>query len=235
MQKVILVDDHQIVRKGIRHLLEDASADLEVVAEAASAQELFDLLPHTQADIILLDLGLPGMDGLAATSYLKAHYPELKVLVLSMMDQEQHVAKAMAAGAEGYLFKSSNQDELIQALQLVASGNKYITPQLSLKLLQKEEPVSLSSAQYQVLARADVLAREAPVRTEVAARPETLSKREIEVLKLIAEGYTAEKIADKIFTSKRTVETHRQNMLEKTKSRNTANLIVYAHRHHLLD
>ena len=212
MIKVILVDDHQVIREGLKLLLSKPAANIQVVADAASAQQLYALLPETQADIVLLDLDLPGIDGHSAISYLQQHYPALKVLILTMMNQEQDVARAMAAGADGYLCKTSTKEELQQALQIVASGNKYITPQVSLKLLGKVQ--------------------ETP---DLADKHDTLSKREIEVLKLIAEGYTAEKIADKIFTSRRTVETHRQNILEKTKAKNTANLIVYAVRHHLLD
>lgn len=212
MIKVILVDDHQVIREGLKLLLSKPAANIQVVADAASAQQLYTLLPETQADIVLLDLDLPGIDGHSVISYLQQHYPALKVLILTMMNQEQDVARAMAGGADGYLCKTSTKEELQQALQIVASGNKYITPQVSLKLLGKVQ--------------------ETP---DLADKPDTLSKREIEVLKLIAEGYTAEKIADKIFTSRRTVETHRQNILEKTKAKNTANLIVYAIRHHLLD
>ena len=212
MIKVILVDDHQVIREGLKLLLSKPAANIQVVADAASAQQLYALLPETEADIVLLDLDLPGIDGYEAISYLRQHYPALKVLILTMMNQEQDVARAMASGADGYLCKTSTQEELQQALRIVASGSKYITPQVSLKLLGKVQ--------------------EAP---DLADKPDTLSRREMEVLKLIAEGYTAEKIADKIFTSRRTVETHRQNILEKTKAKNTANLIVYAVRHHLLD
>lgn len=206
------MDDHQVIREGLKLLLSKPAANIQVVADAASAQQLYALLPETEADIVLLDLDLPGIDGHSVISYLQQHYPALKVLILTMMNQEQDVARAMAGGADGYLCKTSTKEELQQALQIVASGNKYITPQVSLKLLGKVQ--------------------ETP---DLADKPDTLSKREIEVLKLIAEGYTAEKIADKIFTSRRTVETHRQNILEKTKAKNTANLIVYAIRHHLLD
>jgi DNA-binding NarL/FixJ family response regulator len=212
MVKVIIVDDHQIIRESLTLLLDKPAANIQVVAAAASAQELFAVLPETKADIVLLDLDLPGMDGHTAINYLQQHYPALKVLILSMMNQEQDVARAMAAGADGYLCKTSTQEELLQALQLVATGIKYITPKVSLRLLGKEP--------------------EMPV---LAGKSDVLSRREMEVLKLLAEGYTAEKIADKIFTSRRTVETHRQNILGKTKTKNTAHLIVYAVRHHLLD
>jgi DNA-binding NarL/FixJ family response regulator len=212
MQKVILVDDHQVVRQGLKLLLDKISADLQVVAEAGCAPELFSVLKDTEADVVVLDLDLPGMDGLEVTRYLKIHYPVLKVLILSMMDQEEYVTQAVAAGADGYLSKISGQEELLRAVQLVATGHKYIMPQISLKLLGKMRE------------------SQAPV-----SRPEILSRRELEVLRLIAEGYTAEKIADKIFTSRRTVETHRQNILEKTKTKNRANLIRYALRHRLLD
>jgi DNA-binding NarL/FixJ family response regulator len=209
MQKVIIVEDHQLVRQGIKDMLESSSAYLQVVAEATSARELFAVLQHMQADIVLLDLNLPDKDGMEIIGPLKDRYPDMKVIILSMMDQRPYVIRAMEAGADGYLSKACSREELLHALQFVAAGNKYLTPIISLKLLEKAaEPVD---------------------------RPQILSARELEVLRLLAEGYTAEQIAGRIFVSRRTVETHRQNILEKTKTRNTAHLIVYAARQCLLD
>jgi DNA-binding NarL/FixJ family response regulator len=212
MLKIILVDDHQVVRNGLKSLLDNAAGSLKVVAEAASSQELLLLLPDTAADIVLMDISLPGMDGLAATAYLKEHYPAIKVIILSMMDNEQYVVQAMAAGALGYLTKTATRVELVQAIQIVGGGNKYISPVISLNQLKEVQ--------------ADLIQD---------CKSEKLSESELRVLRLIAEGYTNEEIADKLFNSKRTIETHRQKILVKTKSRNTANLIVYAARHQLLD
>jgi DNA-binding NarL/FixJ family response regulator len=212
MLKVIIVDDHKVVRKGLRSLLVNTAGNLNIVAEAASAAELFLILQDTTTDVVLMDISLPGMDGLAATAYLQEHYPAIKVIILSMMDNEQYVAKAIAAGAKGYLTKTATQVELVQAIQIVGAGNKYITPEICVRQLGKvQSDLTLSG------------------------KSESLSERELTVLRLIAEGYTNEQIADILFNSKRTIETHRQNILVKTKSKNTAHLIVYAARHHLLD
>lgn len=193
-------------------MLEKPSAHLQVVAEAASAQELFAVLPDAQADLVLLDLNLAGSDGMEIIVPLKRCYPDMKVIILSIMDQSPYVARAMEAGADGYLSKACNQQELLHAIQFVTAGNKYLSPMISIRLLETvQKPV------------------------EQADRSQLLSSREREVLKLIAEGYTAKQIADRIFVSRRTVETHRQNILEKTNMRNTANLIVYAARKRLLD
>jgi DNA-binding NarL/FixJ family response regulator len=212
MQKVIIVDDHQLVRQGIKDMLESPSANHQVVGQATSARELFAVLQNTQADVVLLDLNLTDGGGLETIGPLKDRYPDLKVIILSMMDQRPYVARAMEEGADGYLSKACNKEELLHAIQLVASGHKYLMPTITLKLLERMQKPA------------------AP-----ADKPQILSTRELEVLKLLAEGYTAEQIASRIFISRRTVETHRQNILEKTKTKNTAHLIVYATRQHLLD
>ena len=212
MIKVIIVDDHLVIRNGLKLLLDNAAGNLQVVATAATAKELFLLLPDTAADIVLMDITLPEMDGLAATAFLKENYPALPVIILSMLEKEQYVAQAVQAGARGYLTKTTTRVELVQAIQLVAAGHQYIMPKISLQLL-KNLPV-------------------APV---PAAHTETLSERELEVLRLIAAGHTNEEIADILFNSKRTIDSHRQNILKKTNCRNTAKLIVYAVRNQLLD
>lgn len=212
MVKVIIVDDHQVVRNGLKRLLDNASGKLDVVAEAGSAPELFTILQHTAADIVLMDINLPGMDGLAATGFIKEQHPGIKVIILSMLDNEKYVTKALEAGALGYLTKTATRIELVQAILIVATGKKYISPEINYLGFNKVEG-DLASA----------------------AKSETLSERELKILRLIAEGYSNVQIADMLFNSKRTIETHRQNILNKTKSKNTANLIVYAARHHLLD
>lgn len=144
------------------------------------------------------------------TQYVADNFGDVKVLALSMLNNESYVIKMMDLGAQGYILKNAGQDELCCAIQLVAAGNKYICSEVSLELLRKVQTLSI------------------PITPFLADDQRDLSKRELEVLGLIGEGYTNAEIADKLFTSKRTIETHRQNLLEKTKARNTATLIKYA-------
>lgn len=207
--RLILVDDHTIIRDGIKALLKDKE-DIQVVGEASNGKELLDLLTHTPADVVMMDVNMPEMDGFETTTYLKEHYEHIKVLVLSMLDHESYISKILTAGASGYMLKNTGREELICGIRIVASGGQFICSTVALNLLKK-----LQNPNYKPVSAEDKQTRD-------------LSQREIEILKLIADGLTNAEIADKIFTSKRTVETHRQNIIEKTKAKNTAALIKYA-------
>lgn len=203
--RLILTDDHKIIREGIKSLLASEN-NISIVGEAYNGESLFELLQHTTADILLLDINMEGKDGIEITADLKQQYPDLKVIILSMLDQKSYVSKALENGARGYLAKYAGRDELSAAINLVASGSIFISPSISLNLLHNKDEVS----------------------DETISEQEKLSKRELEVLHLIAEGYTNAEIAEKLFNSRRTIETHRQNILEKTRCKNTAHLIKYA-------
>lgn len=207
MIKVIITDDHKIVRDGIKSILADVK-ELEIVAEAGNGQELIQLLTHLSADVILMDLNMPYMDGLETTQYVKERFPTIQVLALSMQDQESYVRQILNAGASGYIPKSSNKEELIFAIKTVAAGNKFLCTELAYKLLETTQTP--------------------PVPTLPGIAMENLSKCELNVLKLIAEGFTNAEIADKLFNSKRTIESHRQSLLLKTHCKNTAALVKYA-------
>jgi DNA-binding NarL/FixJ family response regulator len=209
MIRVLLTDDHTILRSGIRALL-DLQPDLEVVGEAGNGQELLQLLATTPADVVLMDINMPIMDGFATMEHLHAHHPNLRVLVLSMLDHESYVHRMLEAGAHGYVLKNADITEISHGIRTVAAGRPFLCTEVGLDMLDK-------------LMRATVGPLEAG-----RLKPGDLSKRELEVLHLIAEGLTNSEIADRLFTSKRTIETHRQNIIEKTQTKNTAALIRFA-------
>ncbi|QHL86135.1 response regulator [Nibribacter ruber] len=209
--RVILTDDHTIIRDGIKALLQDED-DIQVIGEAASGEELLFLLPSTPADVVVLDIKMPGMDGFETASQIKNIMPQTQVLALTMMDHEHYILQMMKAGANGYLLKSVGKMELAHAIKMVANGGSYISTEIALNLLHKYCSPTGPGHQGQGKQHTG---------TE-------LSKRELEVLQLIADGLTNQEIAEKLFTSKRTIETHRQNLLEKTQTKNTASLITYA-------
>ena len=214
--KVLLADDHTIVRNGIVALLEKEH-DIEIVAEANNGEEVLALLKSgIETDVILTDINMPDMNGMELINTLSDGYPKIKVLVLTMLEQEKYVVKSLDAGASGYLLKNVNIDEIIFAIKQITSGYKYICTGISLKLLaQVNDRYVVGSSQKKL--NGDI------------------SKREIEILTLIAQGYTNGEIAEKLFTSKRTIEGNRQNLLEKTGTKNTAALISFVIRNRIID
>ena len=210
--KIVLAEDHKILRSGIISLLEN-EADIELVGEVANGAELLELFENGTVDanevLLITDVNMPGVNGIDMIPGLLETYPKLKVVILSMLSSEKYVLKAFKYGAKGYMLKNVSSDELLFGIRHIAStGSRYLCTELSMELLDRQ------------LGRSFVLADDLP---EV-----DLSKREIEILSLIAEGFTNQEIADRIFTSKRTVEGHRQNLIDKTQSRNSAALIRYA-------
>ena len=211
MTRLILADDHTILRDGIRALL-SAEADLDIVGEASNGAEVLSILESTPADVVLMDVQMPVLDGFATMPELRRRFPEVRVLVLTMLDHENYVARMFEAGALGYVLKNAAISEIKHAIRTVATSNPFLCTEIGLNMLYKAVAHSASQA------------------TDGNA-PTTgadLTSRELEVLKLIAEGMTNGEIADKLFTSKRTIETHRQNIIAKTQAKNTAALIRLA-------
>ncbi|RPD47820.1 DNA-binding response regulator [Hymenobacter sediminis] len=209
MIRIFLVDDHTILREGLRAAL-SSEPSLTIVGEASNGQELLDQLPTTPADVVLLDINMPVLDGLATTFRLREEYPEVQILILSMLSHERHIGQLLDAGAAGFVLKNVDKAEIILAIQSVASGRPYLCSEIGIMMLRK------------------VLSQTGSGSEDQTKKPSDLSNREREVLQLIAEGLTTNEIADKLFTSKRTIETHRQNIIEKTQVKNTAALIKYA-------
>ena len=217
MIRIILADDHTILRNGIRSLLV-AEADLEVVGEASNGAELLDLLEDTPADVVLMDVNMPVLDGVATMPLLLERFPDAKVLVLSMLDHPSYVARMLDAGALGYVLKNATINEITHAIRMVAAGHQFLCTEIGLAML------------YKTVSQINALSSNSPTAsTDDQGYINTeLTPRELEVLKLIAAGLTNGEIADKLFTSKRTIETHRQNIISKTKAKNTAALIKLA-------
>ncbi|GAB2794270.1 DNA-binding NarL/FixJ family response regulator [Hymenobacter luteus] len=210
MIRVFLVDDHTILREGLQAALAPEPG-LTVVGVASNGQELLDMLPGTPADVVVLDVNMPVLDGLATTRRLREEFPNVRILILSMVSHERNIAQLLDAGASGFVLKSVDKAEIVLAIQTVAVGKAYLCSELGLNMLRK------------VLSQTGGSGDEQPLKKQG-----DLSNREREVLQLIAEGLTTNEIAEKLFTSKRTIETHRQNIIEKTQVKNTAALIKYA-------
>ena len=204
MIRIFLVDDHKIMRDGLRAIL-GGNSDLIIVGEAANGQELLDKLHTTPADVVLLDMHMPVLDGLATTSKLREQFPGVRILMLSMLEQERTIGQVLDAGADGYVLKNADRTELVAGIHAVAMGKQFLCSTLGLSMLRK------------------VLAPDTEQKSGC-----NLSEREREILQLIAAGLTNQEIADKVFSSKRTIETHRMSIIEKTNAKNTAALIKYA-------
>jgi DNA-binding NarL/FixJ family response regulator len=208
---VYLADDHHIFRAGIRVLLEQ-EADLQVIGEASFGEEVLHDLRHLPVDVLLLDIDMPGMNGLELIKQLNRDYPQLKVLVFSLHDNDHYVHHMLTNGARGYILKSCRKDELIRAIATVYSGDSYLAKEVSQKLIR-------SVAGKEIGENDD---------------PLPLSEREIEVLRLVATGRTSQEIAPILHISPRTVDTHRRNIMEKLDLHNAAALTNYAARKGLL-
>ncbi len=211
MTRLILADDHTILRDGIRALL-SAEADLDIVGEASNGAEVLSILENTAADVVLMDVQMPVLDGFATMPELRRRFPEVRVLVLTMLDHENYVARMFEAGALGYVLKNAAISEIKHAIRTVATSNTFLCTEIGLNMLYKAVAHSASQAPDD----------------NAPTTGADLTARELEVLKLIAEGMTNGEISDKLFTSKRTIETHRQNIIAKTQAKNTAALIKLA-------
>lgn len=211
MVKILLVEDHMVVRNGIKLLLE-SQEDFKVIGEASDGEEaLLQLANNLNPDIILTDISMDNMDGMEMLKIVGQQYTSIKVVVLSMLNQIHYVIEGFEHGLSGYLLKNVDYNELLFGLRHVANGGKYMSVEISMSLLEKVSSGELFGEK----------------RRFVTAKIE-VSDREMEVLALIADGFTNIEIADKIFLSKRTVEGHRQSLIEKAQVKNTAELVKFA-------
>jgi two-component system response regulator NreC len=208
---VLIADDHTIVRSGVRLLLE-AETDIRVVGEALNGREALELTESLQPDIVLMDITMPEMDGLEATRQLKARFPHIHVLVLTMHRSDDYFFEMLKAGASGYILKGAKTSELINAVRVVQQGEIFLYPSMTQKLVQG----------YIQLAEWDN-----------ESEP-SLSPREKEIFQLLAEGYSNKEIAEKLVISPSTVHSHRGNIMEKLGLGNRRDLIQYARKQGLI-
>jgi DNA-binding NarL/FixJ family response regulator len=211
--RVLIVDDHAIERQGVRSLL-DAQPDIQVVAEAGDGLEALPLVSQCHPDVVVTETIMPRMNGLELTGQLLRRYPELKVLVLTRNEREDCVLRLVQAGANGYLLKTVDRSDLLTAVRAVVRGGRVL------------QPVALEAVLDDYLQRV----REPSARHYTAA----LTAREREVLKLIAEGNTNQDIAELLCLSRKTVETHRSNIMDKLDLHKVTDLVKYAIREGLV-
>ncbi len=209
MIRLLIADDHPVVREGLRRIVQDAPG-LEVVGEVASGHELLERLPRVPADIVLLDVTMPGPGFLEMLQRLRAEHPTVAVLVLSVHPEDQYAVRALRAGASGYLTKDHSPEELTEAIRRVHRGHKYVSPALAERLA------------------ADLAAGAGETRHEL------LSDREYEVLCLLGSGRKVKEIARSLQLSPKTVSTYRTRILEKMQASSNADLVRYAALHGLI-
>jgi two-component system response regulator NreC len=210
--RILIADDHGVMRAGLRAMLED-EPDIEVVGEAADGQAVIDLAGKLLPDIILLDIGMPGIDGLEATRRLKRTYSQIQVLILTLYEDEKLLREAIKVGASGYVIKRAAEDELMAAIKAVSHGDMYIHPAITRLLVSDLSP---------------------RVHLERGAL-ESLTPRELEVMGYLIRGYTNRQIAEDLFISIRTVESHRASLLGKLGLKNRVELVEFAKKYGLMD
>jgi DNA-binding NarL/FixJ family response regulator len=208
--RIIIADDHQLFRNGLKILL-NAFPDFEVTGEASNGEEFLRILRNTGAEIALMDINMPEMDGIEATRKGLKLNPDIKIIALSMYGEEEYYYKMVDAGAKGFVLKDSDISEVKEAILTVSRGGSYFSQELLYHVIQKIK------------------------HRESESKSANLSKREKEILLKICEGLSNQEIAETLFISKRTVDKHRANLLGKTNSKNTASLILFAIKNKLIE
>ena len=206
--RLLLVDDQRLMRDGLRTLLE-LEDDLEVVGEAENGQEALDLYEKLQPDVVMMDIRMPVMDGVEATRQLHQRWPDAQVIILTTFDDDEYVFEGLRAGAQGYLLKAVSSEELAEAIRTVAAGGALIDPSVTRKVVAE-------------------FARAQPVRPTQTELVEPLSERELEVLTLIANGYTNKEIAGRLFLAEGTVKNYVTSILGKIEARDRTQAAIRA-------
>ncbi|MDN4471464.1 response regulator [Demequina zhanjiangensis] len=233
MIKVALVDDQQMVRVGLRMILESED-DIQVCCEAADGEQALSLADEHEADVILMDIRMPGMDGIAATRELIARRPAARIVILTTFDDDEYVYEALRAGASGFLLKSAEGDALVDAVRVVAGGEALLAPEVTRRVIERFATtpsagvVPATPAVEQVPVPTPGPADDAPHQPSAEAIGD-LSEREVEVLQLMARGLSNQEIATELFVSNTTVKTHVSHILTKLGVRDRVQAVVEAY------
>lgn len=211
--RVILAEDHAVVRAGLRALL-DQSERIKVVAEAEDGNEAFNLAATLRPNVVVMDISMPNLNGIEATRRIKEKYPEIKIVILTVHANEAYIFQALSAGAEGYLVKQTAPEDLVSAVEAAAQGEAFLSPLISKSVMENYLRHSEDADDLDSL--------------------NSLTRREREVLQLIAEGLTSKQIGKQLFVSQKTIRTHRANMMSKLDIHSTAALTLYALRKGLI-
>lgn len=203
---VIIVDDHALLRESLKFMLVNTGI-AEVLAEASNGREYIELLKQISPDLVLMDIKMPVMDGIEATRISRRDYPAIKILVISMHDDQEHYNTMIELGVKGFILKESDCSEMEKAINAIMDGKHFFSQELLLKLLKNKN-----------------------IKPDI-----TLNQREKEILGLLCQGFNSSEIADKLFLSVRTVEKHRSELIEKTGTSNSVSLVVYAIKNKLLE
>ena len=208
---ILVVDDHAVVRAGLRAVIQ-SDPDLNIIAEATGGLEALSLIEKTQPDVIVLDLSMPDMDGIMVTKEVHARYPGIRILILTVHEDEAMLREVMRSGASGYILKHAAEDDLIEAIKLIMQGDIYVDQKMLPSLIGHETG--------------------SKTKLDIAAEP--LSPREVDILKLIVDGYTNRQMGDELGISIRTVEGHRANIYGKLGLHSRVELVRYAKEHGLM-
>ncbi|MDR6245405.1 two-component system response regulator NreC [Paenibacillus hunanensis] len=215
MMKIVIADDHAIVRSGFAMIL-NFQPDMEVVGTAADGIEAYTMVAKHGPDILLMDLSMPpGESGLIATGKIKEDYPDTRILILTMHDDEEYLFHVLRNGASGYVLKNAPDEELLLAIRTIHEGGTYIHPKLATSLVREFVKTNTSADSEDVY--------------------EVLSRRELEILPLVAKGYSNKDVAEKLFISVKTVEAHKAKIMEKLNLKSRPELVEYALRKKILD
>lgn len=210
--RLLIVDDHQMLLDGIRALLQD-EIQFEIIAEAHNGTQALSILKENEIDIVLTDINMPEMDGITLAQKIHSEFPKSKIIALSMFSERQTIRDMIDAGVSGYILKNTGKEELVSALTKIAAGGLYFGDEVTNEMMRMmNEPEKSDEKQNQI----------------------NLTLREREILKLISKEYSNSQIANELFISERTVETHRKNIFRKTNTKSIVGLIKYAYEHQLV-
>jgi DNA-binding NarL/FixJ family response regulator len=212
--RIVLIDDHRIFRDGLKSLLSETDF-IDIIGEASGGTELLQLLKSLQPDLLIMDITMPGLSGIEVSSQISLLHPEIRIMILSMHTNEEFVINAIKAGVKGYLSKDTSREELLDAIKIIYEGGECYSKLISDNFLKSY--IKKYKAETNILEN------------------KTLTQRELELLRLAATGLSNKEIADKLFISIKTVDCHKNNIMQKLKLKNTAELVLYAVKNKLIE